>query len=259
MSRINRKITGIETENVLVKSELNKLKTFDSSYFIGKSHFEEDGTQNYLVFQPINKYFKVITNTDYVSSWKSKGLPAESVKPPAKSDNSLTPALSYYGTKTRVRFAGSCLKQAKISYTHGKVLNIYIVYELCASGSHYNDPTLKNCLFGAVTLTKNADIDKYGYSGYGIGFDRRSSFSFLSGGFGQNVLIFGVDMSSSAHIDNKKKDILVLGKGPTQGLEHTLTAEKMYSINFTVTKKKFCLSLHYNGANRYLFVNGTEI
>ena len=66
-------------------------------------------------------------------------------------------------------------------------------------------------------------------------------------------------MSSSAHIDNKKKDILVLGIGPTQGLEHTLTAEKMYSINFTVTKKKFCLSLHYNGANSYLFVNGTEI
>ena len=66
-------------------------------------------------------------------------------------------------------------------------------------------------------------------------------------------------MSSSAHIDNKKKDILLLGKGPTQGLEHTLTAEKMYSINFTVTKKKFCLSLHYNRVNSYLFVNGTEI
>ena len=66
-------------------------------------------------------------------------------------------------------------------------------------------------------------------------------------------------MSSSAHVENKEKDILILGKGPTQGLEHTLTAEKMYSINFTVTKKKFCLSLHYNGENSYLFVNGTEI
>ena len=66
-------------------------------------------------------------------------------------------------------------------------------------------------------------------------------------------------MSSSAHIDNKKKDILVLGKGPLQDLEHTLTTDKTYSINFTVTKKKFCLSLHYNGANSYLFVNGTEI
>ena len=108
-------------------------------------------------------------------------------------------------------------------------------------------------------MTKNGDIDKYGYSGYIIGFDRRSRFTFPGSGFGQNVLIFGADMSSSAHIDNKKKDILVLGKGPTQGLEHTLTAEKMYSINFTVIKKKFYLSLHYNGVNSYLFVNGTEI
>ena len=238
---------------------MNKLKAFDSSYFIGKSHFEEDGTQNYLVFQPLNKYFKVIANTDYVSSWKSKGLSAESIKPPTTSDNSLTPALSYYGTKTRVKFTGSYLKQPKISYTHGKVVNIYIVYELGASSSHNNDPTLKNCLFGAVTLTKNADIDKYGYSGYGIGFDKRSSFSFPGGGFGQNVIIFGVDMSSSVHVDNKKKDILILGKGPTQGLEHTLIAEKMYSINFTVTKMKFCLSLHYNGASSYLLVNGTKI
>ena len=66
-------------------------------------------------------------------------------------------------------------------------------------------------------------------------------------------------MSSSIHIDNKGKVILVLGKGPTRGLESTLTTEKMYSINFTVTKKKFCLSLHYNGANSYLFVISTEI
>ena len=161
--------------------------------------------------------------------------------------------------KPELNFYGSCLQQPKTSYTYGKVVNIYIVYELSASGSHSDDPTLKNNLFGAVTLTKNADIDKYGYSGYGIGFDRKSSFSFPGGGFGQNVLIFGVDMSFSAHIDNKKKDILVLGIGPTQGLEHTLTAEKVYSINFTVTKKKFYLRLHCNGANSYLFVNGTEI
>ena len=66
-------------------------------------------------------------------------------------------------------------------------------------------------------------------------------------------------MSSSVHIDDNKKEILVLGQGPMQRLEHKLTAEKMYSINFTVTKKKFCLSLHYNGTNSYLFVNSTEI
>ena len=125
-----------------------------------------------------------------------------------------------------------------------RVVNIYIVYELGASSSQNNDRTLKKCLFGAVTLPKNSDIDKYGYSVYGIGFDRKSPFSFSGGRFGQNVIIFGLDMRSSAHIGNEKKDILILGKGPTQGLEHTLTAEKMYSINFTVTRKKFCLSLH---------------
>ena len=89
-----------------------------------------------------------------------------------------------------------------------------------------------------VRWLKSADIDKYGYSGYGIWFYRRSSFSFPGGGFGQNVLIFRADMSSFAHINYKKKDMLVLGKGPAQGLEHTLTAEKIYSINVTVTKKK---------------------
>ena len=124
LSSLNRKITANKSKNLLVENELKKLKTFDSSYFIGKSHFEEDGTQNYLVFQPINKYFKVITNTDYVSSWKSKGLSAESIKPPTISDNSLTPALSYYGTKTRVKFNGSCLQQPKLSCTHGTIVNI---------------------------------------------------------------------------------------------------------------------------------------
>ena len=124
---------------------MNQLKTFDSSYFIRKSHFEEDGTQNYLVLHPIHRYFKVFSITqylEYVSEWKSEGL-----------------------------------------------------------------------------------------SNYGIGFDRRGSFSFPDRGFGLNVIIFGADMRSSAHIDNKKKYILVLGIGPIQGLEHTLTAEKMYSIS----------------------------
>ena len=77
----------------------------------------------------------MITNTDYISSWKSKGLSAESFKAISTSDNSLIPALNYYGTKTRVKFTGRCLKQSKISYNDGKVVNIYIVHELGASSS----------------------------------------------------------------------------------------------------------------------------
>ena len=131
------------------------------------------------------------------------------------------PELNYYGTKTRVKFNGSCLKQSKITYTHKKTSNIYIVYEIKANILGFNFRTLENCLFGAVTLTKNADIDKYRYCGYGIGFDRKGSFSFPGGGFGQNVIICGVDINSSIHVDNKGKDILILGIGPTQGLgEH---------------------------------------
>ena len=113
-------------------------------------------------------------------------------------------------------------------------------------------------MFDAVRLTKNTDIDKYKYSGYGIVFDRRGSFSFPDDRLGQNVILFGVDMDLSTKIDNRK-DILILGDRPKQGLEHTLTAGKMHSINFTVTKKKFCLSLHYNGANSYYFVKDKEI
>ena len=173
------KLQQIKQKNESIENETKKVKTLDLSYFIGKSHFEEDGTQNYLVFQPLNKYFKLIASTDYVSSWKSKGLSVETIEPPSTSDNSLTPAVSYYGTKTRVKFTGSCLKQPKISYTHGAIVNIYIVYKLSAVGSNDNDPALKNCLFGAVTLTKNADINKYEYSGHRIGFNRTSSFSFL--------------------------------------------------------------------------------
>ena len=173
LSRFTRKITANKTKIFFVKNELHKSEIFDSIYFIGKSHFKEDDTRNYLVFQAISRYFKVIANTDFVSPWKSKGLSAVSIKPPTASDNSLTPVLNYYGTKIRVKFLGSCLKQPKISYSHGKVGKIYIVYELSAPSSRDKDPTLKNCLFRTVTFTKNADIDKYGYSGHGIGFDRK--------------------------------------------------------------------------------------
>ena len=138
------------------------------------------------------------------------------------------------------------------------VVNIYIVYEISKSININNYPTLEYCLFGAVKLIKHADNDQYKYSGYGIRFNRKGSSS-IGNEVGRNVIIFGVDMSSSPHFDNKKKYILILGKGLTQGLEHTLTAKKLHSVTFTKENTKFCSSFHYNGANSYLLVNGTEI
>ena len=135
----------------------------------------------------------------------------ESIKPPFKTNNILNRLLDYVGTKTRVEFKGSCLKQDTISFAPGKIVNIYIVYEINRNFEIDSYPTLENCLFGAVKLTKPSDIDKYKYSGYGIGFDRKGFFS-LGNEIGRNVIIFGVDMSLYSHVDNKKKDILILVK-----------------------------------------------
>ena len=94
------------------------------------------------------------------------------------SNHSITPNLDYYGTKTRVEFNGSCLKQDSVTFNRGKVVNIYIVCEISKSINISDYPTLENWLFGAVSLTKNADINKYKYFRYGIGFYRHGSFSF---------------------------------------------------------------------------------
>ena len=92
------------------------------SYFKSESHFEEDGTQNYLIFQLVYRYFKLIANTKYISEWKSKGLSDESIKPRTTSDNSLSPLIDHTGNKTRPKFNGSCLKQNKPTYTHRTIL-----------------------------------------------------------------------------------------------------------------------------------------
>ena len=107
------------------------MQAFDSSYFRDKSHFVDyDVTPNYLVFQPMYKYLKKNGNTDFILLWKSNGLPDEIIKSPSSSNNSLAPVLHYIDNKTRINFYGSCLKQDEITFTHGKTVNIYIVYEI---------------------------------------------------------------------------------------------------------------------------------
>ena len=189
LSSLNSKITLNKAKHLIGENELKKLKAFDLNYFIGKSDFEEDGTQNYLAFQPLNKSFKVSGNTKYISSWKSKGLSNESITAPTTSDYKLNPKLSYFLTKIRVEFRGSCLKQDETTFNHEKIVNIYIVYELDKIYIK-TTPTLVNCLLGAVSLTENADIDKFKYSGYGIGFDRRGLYLLPNGKCGRNKIIF---------------------------------------------------------------------
>ena len=130
-----------------------------------------------IYYLTTQRHFKTVSNTNnHILSWKSKRWSDESIKPPSTSTNILNLSLNYFVIKTRLEFKESCLKQDKISFNHGKIVNIYIVYEINKNFNISSYPTLENCLFGAVKLTKHPDIDQYKYSGYGIAFDRKGFF-----------------------------------------------------------------------------------
>ena len=136
-----------------------------------------------------------------------------------------------------------------------KILNAYIVYDLDAwPGNPTNNFKFRNGVFGATNIVKNSDKEKYVYSGCGITFDSAGSWSF-GNDFARNVIIFGVDNSSSSYSCNRKNIFKILGESPTYGINGSFgSPEKKFSINFTKTNTNFCLSLHYNANNSYLFV-----
>ena len=139
------------------------------------------------------------------------------------------------------------------------VVNIYIVYELKMRTVYRPTFTVQNPLCGAIKITKSTDNSKYSYGGYGIRFDAKSDFTTGNITNGQNVTIFGVDMPFSSHSNNRANNIYVLGKDFIQGINGTtIYAEKLYKTDPTEKTKKIVLSLHYNGDNSYLFVNGIE-
>ena len=150
----------------------------------------------------------------------------EVIKPPNINNNSLPPKLQYIENNMFMKF-------------NKKILNIYIVYDLDSNLNNF-DPILENCLFRAIKITKGV-------------------FSHPTGRFGNNAVVFGVDASGSIHASNRANSISVLEKSLTKINNTTVYAEKVYSINFSATKKRLFLSLHYNGDNSYLFVNGKEI
>ena len=151
------------------------------------------------------------------------------------------------------------MEQNKLGYTHGSVINIYIVYELKNRTVSNLDFTVQKGLFGAINLTKNTDTSNYKYEGYGIAFDSGGTITIGNITKGKNIIIFGVVTNSSIHSTNKTQNIYVLGKDFIQGINGTtIYAEKIYKTNFIKHSKKFVLSLHYSGDNSYLFVNGTQ-
>ena len=145
-------------------------------------------------------------------------------RPPYTTNKVLSPKLRWNKSRLRLIFKESCLKQEDTTpITPNNVVNLFIIYEV----------------FRSVKITKNADTEKYSYTGYGIGFDSRSLFSIPNFDWVKNVVTFGVDMSSSWHVDNKGKDILILVRGPAQGLNGTtFTAKTEHSINFSRSLKK---------------------
>ena len=142
------------------------------------------------------------------------------------------------------------------------VINVYICYKLLPKTIN-RDNVFKNCLFGAIDTVRpnnTKDPDNFIYSGWGIGFDRSGTFGHPEGGTARNVIIFGSDMPGSVHASNKTQDFLVLGRGLIQLIENTtIYAEKSYSPNVSAENKILVLSLHYNGDNSFLFVNGQKV
>ena len=198
-----------------------------------------------------------------ISKWKSTGifnyLGNSNMNAVGDSGSDL-PALKNDG-RMYVFLSCNYFAQNKVIIpNNNNVINIYCVYELQPmSASQDTTYTIQNALFGAIEITKNADTSKNKYKRYDICFDEGGTFSEGNINNGRNGIIFGVDESSVVHSNNKANNIYVMGKNFVQGInDTTLYAEKVYSQNFTQQSKKFVLSLHYNGDNSYLFVNGKE-
>ena len=173
---------------------------------------------------------------------------------------SVSPELKNDG-RMHVSLSGNHFQQNKVIMpNNNNVINIYCVYKIDPIASTRDDTfSVQNVLFGAMEITKNADTSKYNYKGYGICFDEGGTFSMGNIYNGRNVIIFGVHENSVIHSNNKTNNIYIMGDGFVQGIaDTTLYAEKTYSQNFTRSSKKFILSLHYNGDDSYLFVNGRQ-
>ena len=280
IQHIATEVTGIDNKTKKNASDIlaleNKLKqkedtinknerglSFNSGFF-----FYTD--QSYLVYNcKMGSFGFGLTSKD-ILEWKSTGIynyssdsnmnafaNAKSNLPNSKNDG-----------RMHVHLSGNHFQQNKVIIPYNNnAINIYCVYKLDPIASSRDTTfTIQNSLFGAMEITKNADTSKYDYKGYGICFDEGGTFSHkitedgrVHVTMGRNAIIFGVDMSSSIHATNRANHIYVVGEGLVQGIhDTTLYGEKNYWRSFTDPGKIFIISLHYNGDESYLFVNGRQ-
>ena len=272
---IDNKTKKIASDVLALKNELEKKEYAISEIEIGISIFRGFFSylqQNNLVYEC--KVNSIIFNNKKISKWESTGVLNRSdyySMNGIKDTKNETPILKN-DEKMYVYLKGSHFQQNYVLTSNNdhvindNVVNIYNVYKLDPITSRDTTFTIENSLFGALQITKNADTSKYNYKGYGICFDESEEFTHVRkrGNFNdttmaRNVIIFGVDMSFSKHANNKRNNIYVMGKDYIQKInDTTIYAEKMYYRNFTDPGKKFVLSLHYNGNNSYLYVNGNQ-
>ena len=209
------------------------------------------------------KWVPLVLVLKKISVWKSKGvfnyLDNSNINAVGDPKNDL-PALKNDG-RMYVYLSGNYFTQNKVIIpNNNNVVNIYCVFEIQPISSTRSDTfTVQNALFGAMQITKSADTSEYKYQGYGICFDKGGFFTTGIINNGENALNFGVHEDSVIHANNKANNIFVIGDAFMQGInDTTLYAEKLYSQNFTQPSKKFILSLHYNGDDSYLFLNGKQ-
>ena len=257
--KVKKNITDIVTAKSSLlhnKSVLDDLER-EASFNRGFYYYNQ---QSYFLFEPKSKSFT--KNGGAIHEWISTGIHNDSNNTDlfsVNNSNNNSPTLLNTNNRLGVTFNGNYMKQNKLGYAHGKIVNLYIVYELKNRRVDRPDFAVQNGMFGAVKVTKHANTSHYKYEKYGICFDGESSFSFGNRKDAKNVIIFGVNTSNSSHSTNKTQNIYILGKDFVQGINNTTTyAEEIYKTSFTEQSKKFVLSLHYNGDSSYLFAKGSQ-
>ena len=264
------KIKNDYATNASVDSKINDLKAQHIADEVKKVEDKVNENKKEIIF--VRAFFSYEYHSDLVYNCKLNLIKTDSygileLKPKIIYDPSNKNVLnSVQNKRLHVFFSGNYFKQDIIAIPNN-VINIYCVYELDPIDfSRNNKFAIQNALFGAIEFTKNVSTSKYKYKCYGICFDESEEFTHIrkEGNFNhtttaRNVIIFGADMSFSKHANNKANDIYVMGKDYIQKInDTTIYAEKMFYRNFTDPGHKCLLSLHYNGDNSYLFVNGKQ-